>query len=161
MISQVLSEEGLDIRCSRKLETPAYSERLLIADTWKYHKRIITHEHFYLYSEFSRWDFIHLQSKSPTSSGHIRHLPFIDEVWTRSIGDYLFLLRYGIAIASQTGHVRLQKAKSCALVAVSERRHGLRHYSDNILDYDYDWWCCCGDLRNNKFNACNHRDYLK
>ena len=48
-IITALFEEGLDILHLRKPETPAmYSERLLTLIPAKYHKRIITHEHFYL-----------------------------------------------------------------------------------------------------------------
>ena len=74
-IITALFEEGLDILHLRKPETPAmYSERLLTLIPEKYHKRIITHEHFYLQEEFSLMG-IHLNtrnSKEPHDySGHI------------------------------------------------------------------------------------------
>ena len=48
-IITALFEEGLDILHLRKPETPAmYSERLLTLIPEKYHRRIVTHEHFYL-----------------------------------------------------------------------------------------------------------------
>ena len=52
-IITALFEEGLDILHLRKPETPAmYSERLLTLIPSIYHKRIVTHEHFYLQEEF-------------------------------------------------------------------------------------------------------------
>ena len=46
-IITALFEEGLDILHLRKPETPAmYSERLLTLIPEKYHRRIVTHEHF-------------------------------------------------------------------------------------------------------------------
>ena len=66
-IITALFEEGLDILHLRKPETPAmYSERLLTLIPEKYHKRIITHEHFYLQEEFSLMG-IHLNTRNPTS----------------------------------------------------------------------------------------------
>ena len=74
-IITALFEEGLDILHLRKPETPAmYSERLLTLIPEKYHKRIITHEHFYLQEEFSLMG-IHLNTRNPKEphdySGHI------------------------------------------------------------------------------------------
>ena len=52
-IITALFEEGLDILHLRKPETPAmYAERLLTLIPEKYHRRIVTHEHFYLKEEF-------------------------------------------------------------------------------------------------------------
>ena len=49
-IITALFEEGLDILHLRKPETPAmYSERLLTLIPEKYHRRIVTHEHFYVF----------------------------------------------------------------------------------------------------------------
>ena len=46
-IITALFEEGLDVLHLRKPETPAmYSERLLTLIPDKYHRRIVTHEHF-------------------------------------------------------------------------------------------------------------------
>ena len=51
-IITALFEEGLDVLHLRKPETPAmYSERLLTLIPDKYHRRIVTHEHFYLKEE--------------------------------------------------------------------------------------------------------------
>ena len=77
-IITALFEEGLDILHLRKPETPAmYSERLLTLIPEKYHKRIITHEHFYLQEEFSLMG-IHLNTqRAPRLFGpHQLHLPF-------------------------------------------------------------------------------------
>ena len=64
-IITALFEEGLDILHLRKPETPAmYSERLLTLIPEKYHKRIITHEHFYLQEEFNLMG-IHLNARNP------------------------------------------------------------------------------------------------
>lgn len=80
-IITALFEEGLDILHLRKPETPAmYSERLLTLIPEKYHKRIITHEHFYLQEEFSLMG-IHLNTRNPKEpprlfGPHQLHLPF-------------------------------------------------------------------------------------
>ena len=64
-IITALFEEGLDILHLRKPETPAmYSERLLTLIPEKYHRRIVTHEHFYLKEEFDLMG-IHLNTRNP------------------------------------------------------------------------------------------------
>ena len=66
------------------------------ADTRKYHKRIITHEHFYLQEEFSLMG-IHLNTRNPKEphdySGHIScTCHSLDEVQNKKhFYDYLFL----------------------------------------------------------------------
>ena len=74
-IITALFEEGLDILHLRKPETPAmYAERLLTLIPEKYHRRIVTHEHFYLKEEFDLMG-IHLNSRNPKEphdySGHV------------------------------------------------------------------------------------------
>lgn len=60
-----LFEEGLDILHLRKPDTaPMYSERLLTLIPKQYHKRIVTHDHFYLKEEFNLMG-IHLNSRNP------------------------------------------------------------------------------------------------
>ena len=60
-----LFEEGLDILHLRKPETPAmYAERLLTLIPARFHKRIVTHEHFYLREEFGLMG-IHLNKRNP------------------------------------------------------------------------------------------------
>jgi thiamine-phosphate pyrophosphorylase len=52
-IITTLFEEGLDILHLRKPDMPAiYAERLLTLIPEKYHRRIVTHDHFYLKNEF-------------------------------------------------------------------------------------------------------------
>ena len=64
-IITLLFEEGLDVLHLRKPETPAmFSERLLTLIPAKYHKRIVTHEHFYLKEEFELMG-IHLNIRNP------------------------------------------------------------------------------------------------
>lgn len=64
-IITALFEEGLDILHLRKPETPAmYSERLLTLIPEKYHRRIVTHEHFYMKEEFNLMG-IHLNARNP------------------------------------------------------------------------------------------------
>ena len=66
-IITALFEEGLDILHLRKPETPAmYSERLLTLIPEKYHRRIVTHEHFYLKEEFDLMG-IHLNTRNPNA----------------------------------------------------------------------------------------------
>lgn len=74
-IITALFEEGLDILHLRKPETSAmFSERLLTLIPEKYHKRIVTHEHFYLKEEFKLMG-IHLNARNPKEpedyDGHI------------------------------------------------------------------------------------------
>ncbi|NDW13606.1 thiamine phosphate synthase [Bacteroides sp. 214] len=74
-IITVLFEEGLDILHLRKPETSAmFSERLLTLIPEKYHKRIVTHEHFYLKEEFHLMG-IHLNARNPKEpydyAGHV------------------------------------------------------------------------------------------
>ena len=74
-IITALFEEGLDILHIRKPETSAmYCERLLTLIPKKYHKRIVTHEHFYLKEEFDLMG-IHLNRRNSNEphdySGHV------------------------------------------------------------------------------------------
>ena len=60
-----LFEEGLDILHIRKPDSsPVYSERLLTLIPKQYHKRIVTHDHFYLKEEFNLKG-IHLNKRNP------------------------------------------------------------------------------------------------
>lgn len=74
-IITALFEEGLDLLHIRKPETSAmYCERLLTLIPKKYHKRIVTHEHFYLKEEFELMG-IHLNRRNCNEphdySGHV------------------------------------------------------------------------------------------
>lgn len=64
-IITALFEEGLDILHLRKPDSvPMYSERLLTLIPDKYHKQIVTHDHFYMKDEFNLMG-IHLNSRNP------------------------------------------------------------------------------------------------
>ena len=64
-IITTLFEEGLDILHLRKPDMPAiYAERLLTLIPEKYHRRIVTHDHFYLKNEFDLMG-IHLNRRNP------------------------------------------------------------------------------------------------
>ena len=89
-IITALFEEGLDILHLRKPETPAmYSERLLTLIPEKYHRRIVTHEHFYLKEEFDLMG-IHLNTRNPHEphdySGHVSYTCHsVEEVKVKNI----------------------------------------------------------------------------
>ena len=172
-IITALFEEGLDILHLRKPETPAmYSERLLTLIPEKYHKRIITHEHFYLQEEFSLM-VIHLYtriSKEPHDySGHIScTCHSLDEVQNKKhFYDYLFLCpiyncitKSGVTSGFTAEELR-QAGKSKVIDSRVMALGGIT--PDNILeikDYGFGGAVVMGDLWN-KFNACTDRDYLE
>lgn len=172
-IITTLFEEGLDILHLRKPETPAmYSERLLTLIPEKYHKRIITHEHFYLQEEFKLMG-IHLNARNPKEphdySGHIScTCHSLEEVRNKKhFYDYLFLspiydciTKAGVTSGftaeelRQAGKSKIIDNKVMALGGIT---------SDNILeakDYGFGGAVVMGDLWN-KFNARTDRDYLE
>ena len=172
-IITALFEEGLDILHLRKPETPAmYSERLLTLIPQKYHKRIITHEHFYLQEEFSLMG-IHLNTRNPKEphdySGHIScTCHSLDEVRNKKhFYDYLFLspiynciTKTGVTSGFTAEELR-QAEKSKIIDSKVMALGGIT--SDNILeikDYGFGGAVIIGDLWN-KFNACTDRDYLE
>ncbi len=172
-IITALFEEGLDILHLRKPETPAmYSERLLTLIPQKYHKRIITHEHFYLQEEFSLMG-IHLNTRNPKEphdySGHISCTSHsLDEVRNKKhFYDYLFLspiynciTKTGVTSGFTAEELR-QAEKSKIIDSKVMALGGIT--SDNILeikDYGFGGAVIMGDLWN-KFNACTDRDYLE
>ena len=172
-IITALFEEGLDILHLRKPETPAmYSERLLTLIPQKYHKRIITHEHFYLQEEFSLMG-IHLNTRNPKEphdySGHIScTCHSLDEVRNKKhFYDYLFLspiynciTKTGVTSGFTAEELR-QAEKSKIIDSKVMALGGIS--SDNILeikDYGFGGAVIMGDLWN-KFNACTDRDYLE
>ena len=172
-IITALFEEGLDILHLRKPETPAmYSERLLTLIPQKYHKRIITHEHFYLQEEFSLMG-IHLNTRNPKEphdySGHIScTCHSLDEVRNKKhFYDYLFLspiynciTKTGVTsgfTAEELRQAEKSKIINSKVMALGDIT------SDNILeikDYGFGGAVIMGDLWN-KFNACTDRDYLE
>ena len=172
-IITALFEEGLDILHLRKPETPAmYSERLLTLIPEKYHKRIITHEHFYLQEEFSLMG-IHLNTRNPKEphdySGHIScTCHSLDEVQNKNhFYDYLFLspiynciTKSGVTSGFTAEELR-QAGKSKVIDSRVMALGGIT--PDNILeikDYGFGGAVVMGDLWN-KFNACTDRDYLE
>ena len=172
-IITALFEEGLDILHLRKPETPAmYSERLLTLIPQKYHKRIITHEHFYLQEEFSLMG-IHLNTRNPKEphdySGHIScTCHSLDEVRNKKhFYDYLFLspiynciTKTGVTSGFTAEELR-QAEKSKIIDSKVMALGGIT--SDNILeikDYGFGGAVIMGDLWN-KFNACTDREYLE
>ena len=172
-IITALFEEGLDILHLRKPETPAmYSERLLTLIPQKYHKRIITHEHFYLQEEFSLMG-IHLNTRNPKEphdySGHIScTCHSLDEVRNKKhFYDYLFLspiynciTKTGVTSGFTAEELR-QAEKSKIIDSKVMALGGIT--TDNILeikDYGFGGAVIMGDLWN-KFNACTDRDYLE
>ena len=169
-IITALFEEGLDILHLRKPETPAmYSERLLTLIPEKYHKRIITHEHFYLQEEFSLMG-IHLNTRNPKEPhGHIScPCHSLDEVQNKKhFYDYLFLspiynciTKSGVTSGFTAEELR-QAGKSKVIDSRVMALGGIT--PDNILeikDYGFGGAVVMGDLWN-KFNACTDRDYLE
>lgn len=168
-----LFEEGLDILHLRKPETPAmYAERLLTLIPEKYHRRIVTHEHFYLKEEFKLMG-IHLNSRNPKEphdySGHISTTCHtIEEVKNKKhFYDYLFL--------SPVFDCITKEGVSSAFSALELRQASKEHIIDskvlalggitpeNILqikDYGFGGAVIMGDLWN-KFNMKSDRDYLE
>ena len=169
-ILTALFEEGLDILHLRKPETPAmYSERLLTLIPQKYHKRIVTHEHFYLQEEFGLMG-IHLNRRDPSEphdySGHIsctcRTLSELSS--KKHFYDYLFLSPVFDSVSSprpasftteelrQGSHDKLIDNKIMALGGVRWENIPL------VRDLGFGGAVITGDLWS-KFNACTDRDY--
>lgn len=172
-IITALFEEGLDILHLRKPETSAmYSERLLTLIPKQYHKRIVTHEHFYLQEEFNLMG-IHLNARNPKEphdfSGHIScTCHSLDEVKSKKhFYDYLFLspifdciTKDGISSGfeaeelRQAGKEKIIDHKVMALGGITP---------NNILeikDYGFGGAVVVGDLWN-KFKACTDCNYLE
>lgn len=171
-IITALFEEGLDILHLRKPETPAmYSERLLTLIPEKYHRRIVTHEHFYLKEEFNLMG-IHLNTRNPNEphdySGHVScTCHSVEEVKSKKhFYDYVFmspvydcitktgtLSGYTPEELRAAGKERIIDTKVMALGGITP---------DNILeikDFGFGGAVVLGDLWN-KFNVCTDRDYL-
>lgn len=169
-ILTALFEEGLDILHLRKPETPAmYSERLLTLIPQKYHKRIVTHEHFYLQEEFGLMG-IHLNRRNPSEphdySGHIsctcRTLSELNS--KKHFYDYLFLSPVFDSVSNprpasftteelrQGSHDKLIDNKIMALGGVRWENIPL------VRDLGFGGAVIMGDLWS-KFNACTDRDY--
>jgi thiamine-phosphate pyrophosphorylase len=172
-IITALFEEGLDILHLRKPESPAiFSERLLTLIPEKYHKRIVTHEHFYLKEEFNLMG-IHLSDRNPSEphdyNGHIScTCHSAEEVKSKKhFYDYLFLSPlYGSSIPNGDDHplptpeelrlARKEKIIDNKVMALG----GIN--ADNIVevkDYGFGGAVVLSDVWNH-FDICKDRDYL-
>lgn len=170
-IITVLFEEGLDILHLRKPETSAmYSERLLTLIPEKYHKRIVTHEHFYLKEEFNLMG-IHLNKRNPREphdyAGHIScSCRTIEEVAKKKhFYDYVFLKKlyeddpHGGKLANVTAEEIREAAKKEIINTEVMAFGGIT--PENILevkDYGFGGAVIMNDLWN-KFDLCNDQDY--
>ena len=169
-IISALFEEGLDILHLRKPETPAmYAERLISLIPEKYHKQIVTHEHFYLQEECGLMG-IHLNKRNPNIpedySGHVsctcRSLTELEV--KKRVYDYVFLSPVFDSITNP---------RPSAFTLEDLCRAAETHQIDNkvmalggvrlenipqIHDLHFGGAVVMGDLWN-KFNACTDRDY--
>lgn len=172
-IITALFEEGLDILHLRKPETPAmYSERLLTLIPDKFHRRIVTHEHFYLKEEFNLMG-IHLNTRNPNEphdySGHVScTCHSVEEVKNKKhFYDYLFMSPVYDCITKQgtlSGYTPEELRKAGKEKIVDSKVMALGGITpDNILeikDYGFGGAVVLGDIWN-KFNVCTDRDYLE
>lgn len=170
-IITLLFEEGLDILHLRKPETPAmYSERLLTLIPEKYHKHIVTHEHFYLKEEFNLMG-IHLNARNPREphdyAGHIScSCRTIEEVSKKKhFYDYLFLKAMyendadGGRLSNFTAEEIREAAKKGIIDTEVMAFGGIT--PENILeikDFGFGGSVIMNDLWN-KFDPCCDQDY--
>lgn len=171
-IITALFEEGLDILHLRKPETPAmYSERLLTLIPSRFHKRIVTHEHFYLQEEFNLMG-IHINSRNPSQPhNYSEHISCtchsIQEIQNKkNYYDYMFL---GPIYASDNRHAEtllspeeLREARKQRIIDNKVMALGGINI-DNILeikDYGFGGAVITDDLWD-KFDACNDQNYCE
>ena len=171
-IITALFEEGLDILHLRKPETPAmYAERLLTLIPEKYHKRIVTHEHFYLKEEFNLMG-VHLNTRNPKEphdySGHISHTCHsVEEVKSKKhFYDYVFMSPVYDFITKEgihSGYTAEELRKAGKEKIIDNKVVALGGITlDNILDikdFGFGGAAILGDLWN-KFDTRTDRDYL-
>ncbi len=172
-IITALFEEGLDILHLRKPETAAmYSERLLTLIPAKYHRYIVTHDHFYLKAEFGLMG-IHLNSRNPQEpagfSGHVScSCHSLEEVKIKKhYYDYVFMSPVFDSISKEGYHAKytaeeLRKAAKEGIIDKNVMALGGVNL-DNVLqikDYGFGGAVVLGDLWN-KFDERNDRDYHK
>lgn len=175
-IITALFEEGLDILHLRKPNTQqVYSERLLTLIPEQYHKKIVTHDHFYLKEEFKLAG-IHLNTRHPNKpenySGHISiscHSP--QEVKEKkSVYDYLFLSPVFDSISKEnySSTFTPEELRQAAKNGIIDKRvmalGGV--CTDNILqikDYGFGGAVILGDLwkRFNAYCDCNYQPLIK
>ncbi len=172
-IITALFEEGLDLLHLRKPATPAmYYERLLTLIPEKYHKRIVTHGHFYLQNEFNLAG-IHLNARNPQephdyggnvsctchSIGELKSKKhFYDYVFLSPVFDCITKPDVPSGFTSEelrlAGKGRIIDGKVMAFGGI-----GL----DNILeikDFGFGGAVVMGDLWS-KFNVCTDRDFTR
>lgn len=170
-IITVLFEEGLDILHLRKPETSAmYSERLLTLIPEKYHKRIVTHEHFYLKEEFKLMG-IHLNSRNSKEphdyAGHIscscRSLEDLKK--KKHFYDYVFLRPMYDTETSQLTAYSAENLRAIAKDKLIDNNvmafGGIT--PENILevkDFGFGGAVVMNNLWD-KFDSCNDNDYIK
>ncbi len=170
-IITALFEEGLDTLHLRKPETSAmYCERLLTLIPSKYHRRIVTHEHFYLKEEFDLMG-IHLNARNQKEphdyDGHLscschsteevkRKKHFYDYVFLSPIYDSISKVNhystYTPEELRQAQRERIIDQKVMALGGINE---------DNLLeikDFGFGGAVVLGDIWN-KFDAYSARNY--
>ncbi len=172
-IITALFEEGLDILHLRKPETAAmYSERLLTLIPEKYHRFIVTHEHFYLKQEFGLMG-IHLNARNPQEpngfSGHVscschsleevkKKKKYYDYVFLSPVFDSISKKGYQAAYTSE----ELREAAKEGIIDKNVMALGGIN-EENILqvkDYGFGGAVVLGDLWS-RFDKCHDTDYRK
>lgn len=170
-IITALFEEGLEILHLRKPDTaPMYSERLLTLIPEEYHKRIVTHDHFYLKEEFNLMG-IHLNSRNPREpdgyKGQVScSCHSIKETKTeKELCNYVFMSPVFDSISKEEYHSAYSPEE--IRQAVNEKIIDKRVMAlggicaeniPQIKDYGFGGAVILGDLWK-RFDACNNRDY--
>ncbi|MGN0036000.1 MAG: thiamine phosphate synthase [Bacteroidaceae bacterium] len=170
-IITALFEEGLDILHLRKPGTAAmYSERLLTLIPEKYHRYIVTHEHFYLKQEFGLMG-IHLNARNPQEpngySGHVscschtfdelrEKKKYFDYVFLSPVFDSISKTDYRAAYPPE----ELRKAAKAGLIDKNVIALG-GVCADNLLqvkDFGFGGAVVLGDIWG-RFDPCHDTDY--
>lgn len=171
-IITALFQEGLDILHLRKPEASAhYSERLLSLIPEKFHKRIVTHDHFYLKEEFGLMG-IHLNSRNPNVpenySGHISCSCHSTEEVRIKKGDYDYVFMSpifdSITKENYPSKYTAEELRYAAKEGIIDKNvialGGIT--VDNILqvkDFGFGGAAILGDLWG-KFDSRNDQDYM-
>ncbi len=170
-ILTTLFEEGLDFLHLRKPNTaPMFSERLLTLIPPQYHKRIVTHDHFYLKEEFNLMG-IHINQRNPNPPenyrGHIScSCHSIDEVKRRKGPcNYVFMSPIFDSISKKNylSTYSSEDIRAAAKAGIIDKKvialGGIN--ADNILlikDYGFGGAAILGDLWE-RFDTRFNRDY--
>ncbi len=170
-ILTTLFEEGLDFLHLRKPNTaPMFSERLLTLIPPQYHKRIVTHDHFYLKEEFNLMG-IHINQRNPNPPenyrGHIScSCHSIDEVKRRKGPcNYVFMspIFDSISKKNNLSNYSSDDIRAAAKAGIIDKKvialGGIN--ADNILlikDYGFGGAAILGDLWE-RFDTRFNRDY--